>query len=74
VTVVHNLKPIDPPLSIRFYNQMRQNVHKGLDQQLLFITEEAYFNLTCGSGATKSPWFLPGYITWHKDWNVVCCK
>jgi hypothetical protein len=47
VRVVHELKPVDAPQSIRFCKWMLKNVHDGLvDPQLLFITDEAYFHLS----------------------------
>jgi hypothetical protein len=44
--VVQELRPTDPPAKIQFCKWMLKNVHDGLtDSQLLFITDEAYFQL-----------------------------
>jgi hypothetical protein len=46
VTAEHELRHTDPA-SVRLSNWMLQNVHDDfVDQQLLFITDEAYFYLS----------------------------
>jgi hypothetical protein len=46
--VVYELKPIDVPQRMGFCNRKPKTVHDGfLDPQLLFITDEAYFHLSC---------------------------
>ena len=46
ITVVHELRPRDPEMRLRFCNWMLQNVNNGIiDPCLIWFTDEAWFHL-----------------------------